>query len=353
VGLVADGFVQGVHLDRTEENAAEIDALASLLGQPPGLASLLADLNRQARRSRGFFGRAVHRAWTWDREDRRTHQWWPQGVTTSADAGASTGLGNRRVVVVTWYAKEVAGVSQGSRLTFLDLDTLRYRHVLLVVPALRDGRLELRPLRVHAGGVVWCGPYLHIAATSRGFVTCRVDDLMHIPDGVPAEEVESFGYRYVLPVRFAYRAHADDGYPGLRYSFLSLDRSPSPALIAGEYARPGQTTRLARFPLDLDSALLETGEDGFSRPVGLDESGVVQTQGAVVVAGRWYLSVSHGPWWPGSVYVGTPGRARRRRWVAPMGPEDISYSAPDDLLWSVSEHPRRRWLYCMRRSWFR
>ena len=46
----------------------------------------------------------------------------------------------------------------------------------------RDGVLALEPLRVHAGGVVWCGPYLHIAATARGVITCRVDDLLRVPD---------------------------------------------------------------------------------------------------------------------------------------------------------------------------
>ena len=40
-------------------------------------------------------------------------------------------------------------------MTFVDLAGLRYRHVLLVVPVLdRHGKTVLRPLRVHAGGVV-------------------------------------------------------------------------------------------------------------------------------------------------------------------------------------------------------
>ncbi len=29
-------FVEGVHLQRTDENVREIDALAAVLGQPPG-----------------------------------------------------------------------------------------------------------------------------------------------------------------------------------------------------------------------------------------------------------------------------------------------------------------------------
>ena len=54
--------------------------------------------------------------------------------------------------------------------------------MLLVNPVVRDGVLALEPLRVHAGGVVWCGPYLHVAATARGVITCRLDDLLRVPD---------------------------------------------------------------------------------------------------------------------------------------------------------------------------
>ncbi len=348
----------GVHLDRTDENAAEIAALTSLVGGPVGLEALLGDLNRVARRSRGFFGRAVDRAWTWDRTDRWTRAWWPQGIATSADAGGRHA--QRRVVAVTWYAPEVDGESPGSRVTFLDLDTLRYRHVLLVVPALVDGRPTLTPLRVHAGGVAWCGSSLHIAATARGFITCRVDDLLRIPDergaphdlarlAVDGEAVAAYGYRYVLPVRFRYRAHADDGVTRLRYSFLSLDRRHPAALVAGEYGRGEQTTRLARFPIDLDTALLETGPDDRARPVDLGQ-GVRGMQGAVVVDGRWYVTVSHGPTVPGTVYVGTPGRLRPRRLAVPMGPEDIAAEPGSDRLWTLTEHPGRRWVLALRRS---
>jgi hypothetical protein len=35
-----------------------------------------------------------------------------------------------------------------------------------------------------------------------------------------------------------------------------------------------------------------------------------------------------------------------------MGPEDIAYWPSTDELWSVSEWPRRRWIFSMKRSWF-
>jgi hypothetical protein len=346
-----------VHLVRTEANDAGIDALVGLCGGRVGLPRLLGDLDRQGRRGWAP-GLAVRRALTWDAADRRDPVWWPQGISTSADASDTEDVEGRRLLVVAWYAKD----EQGSRLSFLDLATRRYRHVLLVVPRELDGVLTLEPLKVHAGGLVWCGPYLHIAATGRGVMTCSVDDLVRVPDsahdpaaglGVTGGRVASYGYRYLLPVRFAYRAAADEGHDRLRYSFLSLDRTASPPdLVVGEYGNERQSRRLARYPVDPETAFLEAGEDGLSRPVVLEEDGPVRTQGAAVAHGRWFLTASNGPWRPGTVYAGQPGGWRRHRWATPMGPEDVSYWPSTDLLWSVTEHPRRRWIYAMRRSRF-
>ena len=203
-----------MHLRRTDENVREIAALGTLLGGRVGIDGVLADLNRRASRTfllgRWRLGHAVDWGFAWDREDRGDERWWPQGVSTSADASDTEDIGGRHVLAVSWYAKDESGV----RVTFVDLGSLRYRHVLLVVPVLdQHGRLVLRPLRVHAGGIVWNGPYLHIAATARGLMTCKVDDIMRVPDvrgtatyrlGLHGEQVASYGYRYVLPVRFRY-----------------------------------------------------------------------------------------------------------------------------------------------------
>jgi hypothetical protein len=343
--------VPGIHLTRTDENVDEIDALATALGGRVGLAGVLGDLDRQGRRAflgGRLLGRAVHRALTWDRADRRDPDWWPQGITTSADASDTEDVEGRRVLVVSWYAKH----GQGSRLTFLDLDTRRYRHVLLVVPTVVDGSVVLEPLKVHAGGIVWLGPYLHVAATARGVVSCRLDDLMRVP--VEGTDLTTHDHAYVLPVRFSYRAVTGEGLERLRYSFLSLDRSAEPMqLVVGEYGNLSQTRRLARYPLDPETLHLAAGEDGASRPLGLDEQGAVRMQGAAIARGTWYVTASTGHWVPGSVYVGRPGSWRRYRYATPMGPEDVTWWPSTDLLWSVSEHPRRRWVYSMRRGFFR
>ena len=340
----------GVHLTRTGENLREIDALAGLLGGRVGLDGVLADLDRQARRSLTgrLLGRAVDAAYAWEDRDSRDPQWWPQGISSSADASPTELVAGRRLLVTSWYSHPVDGVSHGSRLTFLDLDTLRYRHVLLVVPGIdEDGALDVQPLKVHAGGIVWCGPYVHVAATARGVVSVRLEDVVRAGPGVA-----SYGHDYVLPVRFTYRAHADRGQERLRYSFLSLHRSATPTLVAGEYGRGSDSTRLAQFELEAGTALLRAGDDGTSRPVALDDGGVVQMQGAVVADGRFHVTVSHGPWRPGTVFAGRPGDFRAHRFAVPMGPEDLTYWPSTDRLWSVSEHPRRRWVFSMPRSRF-
>lgn len=359
--------VEGVHLQRTGDNVREIEALAAVLGPAAGLDGLLADLKYRLRPARvlpRLLGRAVREAWAWDAYDARDPNWYPQGISTSADSSDTELIADgRRVLVTTWYSTGRDGIKRGSRVTFIDLDTLEYRHVLLVVPVLDEaGVLQLRPARIHAGGIVWAGPWLHVAATSRGFVTARVDDIMRVggdderPDeiGVDGTRVASFGHRYVLPVRATYQAFTDEGHDKLRYSFMSLDRrSDPPTLVAGEYAyRSGATTRLARYPLDAATWQLQTGEDGYSRPLAVEHGGVRQMQGVVVAGGRYHVSVSRGPWMPGTMAAGQPGSMRTRRWAVPMGPEDLAYWPSTDRIWSVTEHPHRRWIVSMDRRWF-
>ena len=284
--------IAGVHLRRTEENVAEIDALATLVGGRAGLGAVLDDLDRRGRRGWAP-GLKSRRAFTWDRADRRTTQWWPQGISTSADASDTELVHGRRLVVTTWYAKDLGDGNHGSRLSFVDLATRRYRHVLLVVPRLVDGGVRVEPLEIHAGGLAWHGPWLHVAATAAGLFVFHVDDIVRVPEQAP-ESVRVAGeeYRYLLPVRFAYEARTDDGHERLRYSFVSLDRASSPPqLLAGEYGRGRQTRRLAHFALDPDSRFVAPGDDGACRPLRLHDEGIGQAQG--VVAGRRSLLRDH------------------------------------------------------------
>jgi hypothetical protein len=335
-----------IHLRRTDENADDIDAAAARFGSRVGITGVLAHLNRTAERAR-VPGMAVDHGFRWNADDEQTERWWPQGITTSADADDTGDVEGRRLLVTSWYSKTLRGSNLGSRITVVDLDTLTYRHVLLVVPErTRAGDVELRPLRVHAGGLVWCGPYLHVAGTQRGLFTCRTDDVIRV-----RSTDDAHGYRFVLPVRFAYSAVAGDGVEAMRYSFLSLDRgSQPPQLLAGEYGRGEMTRRLVRFPLDPETLHLSAHEDGTSRPVDLDERGLGHMQGAAVVGDTYYVTVSRGRYRLGRLYVGRPGGFRVVPRALPVGPEDISYWPSTDLLWSLSEYPGRRFVFAVRRS---
>jgi hypothetical protein len=334
----------GVHLRRTDENAAEIEALVRRFGDPVGVTGVLDDLDRAAERV-PVPGLAVDWGFRWNDEDGASERWWPQGITNSAHVPGV----DRRLLVTSWYAKDLPGdrePDRGSRITVVDLETLRYRHVLLVVPEIRDGAARMRPLTVHAGGLVWAGPFLHVAGTRHGLFTCRMDEIIAVEPGD-----DTFGHRYVLPVRFGY--DATDDHDQMRYSFLSLDRSTDvPHLVAGEYGRGEMTTRIVRYPVDPETFHLDAEEDGVSRPVTFDERGVGHMQGAAIVGGRYYVSTSRGRWRLGAMQVGEPGAFRTHRLAMPPGPEDVCHRADDDLLWSLSEYPGKRFVFSMPRSAF-
>ena len=336
-----------LHVRRDGESTAAIDVLAGLVGGRAGLEAVLADLDRRGRRTvaPGLLARGV---FTWDRTDRTTKQWMPQGITFSAAGEPGRRRDDRRdLVLTTWYAKDIGDGRPASRISMVDLSTRRYRHVLLMTARLRDGAPVMEPLHTHAGGAVWAGPWLFVASTLQGLHVCHLDDILRMPDDAP---FTTYGYRYVLPVRFRYTAPAK-GDGRLRYSFVSLDRSTTPPhVVVGEYNRGDVAKRLAHFELDPESGLLAGEDDSVCRPVTVDDGGVAQVQGAARADGRYHLTVSHGPWVPGSVYVGSPGAWHHHKWAVPMGPEDLAYWPQRDELWSLTEHPHRRWVFRVKRS---
>ena len=120
------GPASRIELRRTDENAAEINALIDRFGGAVGVEGVIANLSRQARPTT-MEGSAVTRAYAWEERDNWDPRWWPQGITWSTDVSADQG-----VVVTSAYAKNRVGLTVASRITVVDLATLRYRHVLLV-----------------------------------------------------------------------------------------------------------------------------------------------------------------------------------------------------------------------------
>ena len=335
-----------IHLQRTDERATELDAAVERYGARVGLGGVVDDLDRQARRT-PVPGLAVQEGFRWAEADLHSLRWFPQGVTTTADADPTELAAGRRLLLVSWYSKDLGGENHGSRITVVDLDTLRYRHVLLV-RARRHllGGVRVQPLHVHAGGLMWFGPHLHVAATAAGLVTCSLDDIIEMR----ATE-HSLGYRYVLPVRFRYEAKAEAGTTPMRYSFLSLDRTASaPELVTGEYGRGAMTRRLARFAMDPSTSRLVADDHGRSDPVRVEPGGIGHMQGVASIRGHYYVTYSRGPHLLGRMYAGKPGRFRANSRALPPGPEDLSYWPSTDRLWSVSEWPGRRYVFAVPRA---
>lgn len=324
------------------DRAADVTAYVEAGGADrTGLAGLLDHLDRRGRRSLWAPGLRVTRALTWDAADRRDRGWWPQGIGSSADARLEESepdrVHGRRLLAVTWWGTAPDGRNDGSRVSFYDLDTRRYQHADLVRVVGGDAGPVVEPLRSHAGGLVWHGPWLLVASTSRGLWACHLDDVLRRPGG-----------RFVLPVRQAWPAVTDEGAEPFRWSFLSLSRTGGgPAIVAGEYARGARSRRLLRMAVDPRTRLPRLDEDGVARPSYVAE-GVAGMQGAAERDGVWHCTVSHGPRGPGSWYVGRPGSLRHARFAVPVGPEDLCWWPEHGRLWTVTEHPRRRWLSALR-----
>ena len=308
-----------IHLRRTDENVEDIRAAEEKFGRRVGIDGVLAQLNRQAVKA-SVPGQAVEWGFRWNDADGSSERWWPQGITTSADASDDEDIGGRRLLMTSWYSKTVDDENQGSRITIVDIDTLEYRHVLLVVPERTWRGLQLEPLLVHAGG--WCG--VGRTCTSRG----------RSAECSPASSTTSSGS--TTPTRPSATAtccrwdrllrggERGSGADALLLPLAGPGCDP-PHLVAGEYGRGQMTRRLVRYPLDPETYHLAAHEDGTSRPVWLDDCGLGHMQGAATVRDTYYVTASRGRYRLGKMYVGQPGSFRSVPRALPVGPEDITY----------------------------
>lgn len=332
-----------VHLVRSADRAQLVEAFTSAVGKPVGLEGVLANLDRTGSVA-GVTGSAASWGFRWNDEDVRDQHWFPQGITV-LDRGAVPG---REILCTSWYSRD----GGGSRISVVDLASggaPQYRHVLLVEPSMRDdGRIDVRPVRVHAGGLAWHAPYLHVAATARGLVVLRLEDVVRV-DSPEA----TWGYRYVLPVRFTYDGVAGDGVEPLRYSFVSTVAGENgPMLVAGEYGRGERTTRLVSYGVAGTTGLLREDTTGTVRPAAVHHGGVEGMQGVTVVGDTFYVTTSAGRWGRGDLHVGRPGSFERFARVLPTGVEDLTYDAGGNRLWSLTEYPGRRFVFAVERLRF-
>jgi len=318
------------------------------LGERVGLEGVLGDLRLRGRRGRRLVGRRVGRrgpgdarGFRWNRHDTSTHEWWPQGITTSSDSGAPLLAGESRVLLASWYRRDGADPDTAARVSVVDLgpagraaDRPAYEHVLLV-EAVRDPvsrAARHRQVRAHAGGLAWWGDLLLVADTRTGL---RIFDLRDIVRQEP-HSPDTHGCRYLLPQCGRWTAAAGEGVQPLRWSFCSLDRTAieGDSLVAGEYSK-GMGARLARFPLpEGDPTTLESAE--------IVTTDIPSMQGACRVRGTYVVSASNGAHHRGHLWMGGPDGFRQHARVLPVGPEDLSLDRRTGRLWTLTEYPGRR-----------
>jgi hypothetical protein len=113
-----------------------------------------------------------------DFDDQGTTKWYPQGITTSADAYDKGEYEGNRIQLISWHSDNYDDGKRGARISFVKQSSARakkYRHVLLVRPKGTDDFEAIAGL--HAGGIMWYGNLLYVVDTSGGL---RVFDLDHI-----------------------------------------------------------------------------------------------------------------------------------------------------------------------------
>lgn len=291
-------------------------------------------------------------AFCWNSGDNDTADWYPQGISTTADAYGDGQYEGRTAIFTSWYYAG-SGTDKGVRVSFVDYSgTPKYRHVLLVEPYTNSaGQPDFRPVTVHAGGIFTYGYYLYVADTSGGF---RAFDLRHIWSVKTGDETkigrqsdgsyQAFNYAYVLPQALTFADSTTNGVTQLRFSAASLDRTSTPdSVIVPEYNADGTGTRVVRFPIDYTDRKFAESSDGYTHGSEAYQVNIASMQGATAINGKFYVSASAGSGTRGSLYTFTASAGPAKHATAlPIGNEDLSYRGPQNQLWTLAEYPGKR-----------
>ncbi|KAL9599246.1 MAG: hypothetical protein Q9219_003948 [cf. Caloplaca sp. 3 TL-2023] len=288
---------------------------------------------------------------TKDDNDFNSESWYPQGISSSVDAGDAK-YSKNHLFLVSWYAKK--DEEKGVRISFINtsISPPKYRQVLLVEPTGTSSRPSFKTVRVHAGGIAWSGNLLYVADTDHGVRLFDVDHIYKVKDGDGAGRqsdgsYHAYGYKYVLPQVRRYTSNGEPDDHVYTYSCLALDRTLNPAsIVFGEYyhAADGDWSRVARFDLDLNTKLLNVNKDGVSTASKVLLHGNHRVQGAITVNGRFFLSQRNGD--DDSDIIGfTPGDKSAKEYrVLPPGSEDLTYDKGTDTLWTLTEHTGEKYI---------
>ncbi|MFF3843959.1 hypothetical protein [Streptomyces sp. NPDC002328] len=227
-------------------------------------------------------------AWCWSSAhgDDTTGRWWPQGMSSTGTADGGDGaIQDKRALAVAWhyktYTRDSAAEKTGCRtnnllkVSFVDRDTGKYRHVLLAEPTSTSSTASnFKFVTGHGGGIVWYANYLYVTDTSGGIRVFDVNKLAKVDTygsgvstyGISGGRSSACGYPYVLPQVHYYKQasappsggcsdDAVDGVPdadSLCYSWLSLDKTGGGPfkLVTGEWFGAANGGRVVRYQLN-------------------------------------------------------------------------------------------------------
>lgn len=313
---------------------------------------------------------AFAQGWVWQSGDNTDPNWYPQGITTSADYHEDGLYNGRRVILVAWYDHSDAG--KGARVSFVDMtdgNAPAYRHVLLVEPVYTAnggaGLPDFQAVDVHAGGIVWYGDLLYVVdsinsdSAHRGIRVFDTSKMMKVSStgdtttiGRQADGTyTAHNYLYVLPQVAAYDAavaNADTGnYAPVQWSCVGLDRSGTDTIVVAEYADDvpdgaAKGTRIFRWKLDYTTRLL-AATSGVATASYAARVDIDQMQGATSYDGTYYISRSNYDN-PGNLITWQPGSLIHEN-NAPPHTEDVSYDQTYGRVWSLTEEPGERWVF--------
>ncbi|GAB2611111.1 hypothetical protein GCM10027168_49910 [Streptomyces capparidis] len=223
-------------------------------------------------------------AWCWSsaHADDTTARWWPQGMSSTGTADGGDGaIQGKHVTAVAWHYKTFKGedTSNGCKsnntmkLTFIDRDTGKYRHVLLVEPTSTSSTASnFKYVTGHGGGIVWYANHIYMTDTAHGIRVFDINKLAKVDTygsgvtgyGISNGRSSACGYPYVLPQVHYYQqagtpsSCAANGSNGvmdpdqLCYSWLSLDKTGGGPfkLVTGEWFGELNGGRVVRYQLN-------------------------------------------------------------------------------------------------------
>lgn len=260
-------------------------------------------------------------AWCWSsaHADDNTPRWFPQGMSTTGTADGGDGaIQGKHVTAVAWHYKTFKTDSAGDleandgcktnnllKLTFIDRDTGKYRHVLLAEPtSTSSSASNFKFVTGHGGGIAWYANYIYVTDTAHGIRVFDINKMAKVDTygsglnsyGVSGGTSSACGYPYVLPEVHYYQqsgtpdscaTDAGDGTPDaqqLCYSWLSLDKTGgSPyKLVTGEWYGSAAGGRVVRYQLNPTSASTYPGLLNMS-------GGKTVIQDAYTLPGYWGL----------------------------------------------------------------